>query len=474
MFPNMTVNTMKTLMLIVVLFFVSSPLRAQSSTIDWTNVHQIIDGFGASDEAQEASMTTANQNFFFGTGTGQLGLSILRVGVTNGVQDPGSCLTVSTSCAGAYISDMQAVIANGGRVYATPWSPPAAYKTNGSTTCTGGSGSGALATASYANYAAWLANFVKSLQTENGISLYALSVQNEPDFCPAYDGALWTASQFDTFIKTNLGPTFASAGLSTLIFMPETSEFSLLSGRGNTCLTDSACYNYLQGINFHEYGATANAKGSIGAAINPWASLGKKYWSSEGACGPNYGPTGCERAFNTDMTTDGLMWAGLIDDRMVKAGVNAFLYWQFIDYGGPATSTNDSLMSNTGVVAKRAYVFGQYSEFVRPDYYRIDATHVPQAGVSVSAYQNVSAGKLVIVATNYTGSAVSQNFSITNAPPFSSVTPYITSTSLSLAAQTSVPVSANSFTYTLPAGSVTTFLGTVGIQPPTNIKARPF
>ena len=162
------------------------------------------------------------------------------------------------------------------------------------------------------------------------------------------------------------------------------------------------------------------------------------------------------------------MWAGLIDDRLVNANVNAYLYWALL----AGTSDNEGLETTGGAIAQRAYVFGQYSRFVRPDYFRIDATHTPQSGVSVSAYQNTSTGTLVIIATNYTASAKSQAFSIVNAPGFTAVTPYVTSSSLSLAAQSSVTISSNSFTYSLPASSVTTFVGTM-IAPPTNVKAVP-
>jgi O-glycosyl hydrolase len=174
------------------------------------------------------------------------------------------------------------------------------------------------------------------------------------------------------------------------------------------------------------------------------------------------------------MTTDGLGWAALIDQRIAGDGANAWLYWQMIDYPGAATSTDGSLMANSSAgsaVAKRAYVLGQYSKFVRPGYYRIDATHLPQSGVSVSAFQNAGSNTLVIIATNYTGSDVSQTFDLTNAPTFSALTPTITSTSLNLAAQSQVSVKDNSFTYTLPADSITTFVSSGGPTPsaPTNL-----
>jgi len=468
----MMVKTMKTLMLIVVLLFLCIPLHAQTSTINWTTINQTIDGFGAADAQIGSSMSSANQSFFFGTGTGQLGLSILRVGVTDGDGDPGDCTTVSESCAGAYVSDMQAAIAHGARIYASPWSPPVKYKTNSDITCSGGSGNGALVSGDYGLYATWLTNFVQSLKTLYNIPLYAMSVQNEPDICVDYDSASWNAAQMDTFIKTNLGPTFASNGISTLIFMPEASDSGRSSTYGGTCMNDSTCYNYVGGNAFHDYGATGSPTGTVSTATNPWASLGKKYWETEVSCGTGFGPSGCESGFNTDMTTDGLMWANFLDSRLVNDNVNAYLFWFLIDNN----STDDQgLIAESGTVAKRAYVFGQYSKFIRPGYSRIGATHNPQSGVAVSAYRNATTGTIVIVATNYTSSSISQGFTLTNAPSFTSVTPYITSASLSLAAQSNVSVSSNAFTYTLPAGSVTTFVGTGGvIQPPTNVKAHAF
>ena len=449
----------------------SGSAQAQTATVNWTDVHQVIDGFGASDEAHGGSMSSANQSFFFGTGDGQLGLSLLRVGVTDGRQDAGDCTSVSASCAGLYVSDMQAVVANGGRVYASPWSPPAAYTTNGSEVCTSGGGNGALATSDYASYATWLANFARSLKTEDNINLYAISVQNEPDMCQSYDSALWSAANIDTFVSANLGPTFAADGLSTLIFAPEGSNYSVSTSLGASCGSDSSCTQYVGGFNWHDYQANLSGTNSVAANSYPsdWPS-GKKYWETEAGCGPGYGPNFCESGFNTDMT-DALNWAAVIDQRIAVDNANAWLYWQMIDYNQPGngpTASDGSLMANPtsgSTVARRAYALGQYSKFVRPGYYRIDATHLPQSGVSVSAYQNTPTNTLVIIATNYTGSAVSQTFDLTNAPAFSTLTPTITSASLNLAAQSNVSVTGNSFTYTLPAGSITTFVGSSAAGP---------
>ena len=115
---------------------------------------------------------------------------------------------------------------------------------------------------------------------------------------------------------------------------------------------------------------------------------------------------------------------------------------------------------------------GQWSKFVRSGYYRIDSTTEPQGGVYVTAFQDTSSGTLVIVAVNSNGSNTSQTFSVTNAPPFSTLTPYVTSASLSLSPQAAVSLSGDEFTYTLPSGSVTTFVGSSSVQPPVGLTAQ--
>ncbi len=437
----------------LLLSFAGFAARSQTATINWALPHQVIDGFGASNAFSSASMSSAHQSLFFGTGAGQLGLSLLRVAVPDAAGISGSCTSVSTSCAGAVVGDMKAVIANGGKVIASPWSPPAAYKTNKSVNCSKNAG---LSTTYYAAYATWLANFAKSLQTLDNISLYALSVQNEPNVCQSYDSSSWTAATLDAFVKNNLGPTFASLSPQPLIFLPESGTYSYLN-LGNTCAGDSACNQYVGGINWHDYDAALKGTNTVTADPYPTSwPLKRKYWQTETSCGPGTGPAFCQRGFVTNIT-DALDWAAVIDQRIAVDGANAWLYWWLIN----SDSTDDQgLMASNGTLARRAYMLGQYSKFVRPGYYRIDATHLPEAGVSVSAYQNTTTNTLVIIATNYSASAVSQPFTLTNAPTFSSVTPTITSATLNLAPQASVSVTSNSFTYTLPANSITTFVGT--------------
>jgi glucuronoarabinoxylan endo-1,4-beta-xylanase len=433
----------------------SLPAGAQTITIDWTKLHQTIDGFGGADAQLGASLSSANEALLFGTGSGQLGYSILRIGVTDGAGDPGDCSSVSTSCAGVYEADMKAVTANGGKVYASPWSPPAQYKTNSEITCTDGAG---LSSSDYADYATWLTNFVTSVEKYYGITIFSMSIQNEPDQCQDYDSAIWSAAQLDTFVKNDLGPTFATAGISTLIFMPEGGSYYQTTELGASCATDSACAAFVGGFNWHDYDGNVTGTDTVNATPYPsgWA-MGKKFWETEASCGPGFGPNFCESGFNTDIG-DALDWGAIVDDRIAVEGANAWLYWWLVN----ADDTDDQgLLSNDGTVAKRAYMLAQYSRFVRPGYTRIDATHSPTSGVSASAYRDTSGGGYAIVATNYSAASAALTFSIMNAPTLTSVVPWSTSASENLSEGSPIPITGNSFMATLPAQTLTTFVGAI-------------
>jgi glucuronoarabinoxylan endo-1,4-beta-xylanase len=152
-----------------------------------------------------------------------------------------------------------------------------------------------------------------------------------------------------------------------------------------------------------------------------------------------------------------MMWAAIIDNRLAVMGANAWFYWQYYETTTNPASSNAPLWLPGGSptyptsLAIRAYVMGQYAKFIRPGYHRIDATHIPQSGVTVSAYN--SGNNIVIVATNQNSTSVSQTFKL------SILSPVITSATQTMASLAGVPIPTNSFTYTLPAYSVITFTG---------------
>src|SRR5208283_2577670 len=147
-------------------------VQAQTATVNWTTTHQGIDGFGVWSDTYVETLSTTQINQVFSTSTGA-GLSLLRVQVpdadTTGNDNPGDCSSVGVACSGT-VTDMQNAIAQGAKVWATAWSPPASMKvinvaggTPPNVFCMQGSNTTSLAVGSYSAYAQWLANYISSL-----------------------------------------------------------------------------------------------------------------------------------------------------------------------------------------------------------------------------------------------------------------------------------------------------------------------
>ena len=100
---------------------------------------------------------------------------------------------------------------------------------------------------------------------------------------------------------------------------------------------------------------------------------------------------------------------------------------------------------------------GQFAHWIRPGKLRCATTYNPHSNIYVTAYHN---NGLVIVALNTGGSAVNQTFTIQNASGVTSVTPFQTGglNNEHMARLSTVSVSNNTFTYSLPAQSITTFV----------------
>ena len=386
-------------------------------TVNWSDVHQQIDGFGASSASTGDGITNSQADLFWSTTAG-VGLSLLRVQIENNGTYPD-------------LATMQKAQDRGVKIWGTPWSPPGSMKSNGST-----NNGGSLLASDYQAYADYLSSYVMGLKNSYGINLYALSIQNEPDYTAAWQSCIWTGQQFHDFLRNNLLPTFSKNGVTTKIIMPEESgwKFDLAT----TTLNDSVTAAGVNIIAGHNYDGASAAPYPLGQ------NQGKHLWETE---------VSSFEAFDASMT-NGLKWAQKINDWMTIASANAWHYWWLID----GNSDNEALLGPSGQTTKRLYVMGNYSKFVRPGYYRIGTSASPVGGVSVSAYKDPSTGKFAIVAINQNASAVTLDFAL-NGFTANAVAPWVTSASLNLVQQTSITVGGSAFVATLPAASVTTFVG---------------
>jgi glucuronoarabinoxylan endo-1,4-beta-xylanase len=391
--------------------------------VNWNNVHQRIDGFGAS-SAWDGSWTAAQADMFFSTNIG-IGLSFLR----SRIAPDGT--TVETNI-------MQMAQARGARVWSTPWSPPAIYKNTNSVN----GGSFVSSVANYRGYANQLAGYVASMKNHCGVNLYALSMQNEPDMHTDYESCLWTGQQFHDFIPY-LSAALTNAGAGSIqILFPEDANWNYdLSSFVTTTMNDPNTFAQVGILAAHDYGG-------LNVALD---NYGKPLWETE---------TSTFDPFDGSIS-NAVNWAVEIHDALTIAQVNAWHYWWLI----PAGTDNEGLTDSSGNPAKRMYVLGNYSRFIRPNYYRIDVNN-NNVNSLVSAYKDPISGKFAIVAINTNLINLPQTFNFTNVTP-ADVTPWITSANTSLASNATLAVANGSLTYNLPPMSVVTFVGQDGNQPPT-------
>lgn len=420
---------------------------AQTATVTWGTAYQTIDGFGVSDAFQGSAMTSANADSLFSTSYGA-GISLLRTGIPSGAPDSyGDCSTVNSGCAGSNTGDMALAVARGARIFATAFTPPASMKTNSSYT-----NGGSLLPGSYEAYATWLTNYVESVQTYAGITPYVVSVQNEPNYTASYDSAIWSAQNLHDFILNNIGPSFASAGLTTKIMMPEANCFNELANYADTTMNDPAAAAYVGIIANHDY---CNNQGS-------YTNGGKPLWMTEvstlsGPFDPSIGAA--------------LNFGKRIHNGMTS-GLGAWFYWTWHS----RNASQQLIDISTGTVSKTLWVMCNWSKFVRPGWVRIDTAANPQPGVFVTAFKSPSETSYSIVVVNMNTNATLQTFGFNGFPVSASVTPWITSSNFDLVAQSTVAVDSNSFSFSLPPESVTTFVGTTNgstgssVAPPSSLR----
>jgi glucuronoarabinoxylan endo-1,4-beta-xylanase len=399
------------LSLLGALAIICESVSGQTCTVNWTNVHQQIDGFGACSAFIDVPMTSAQAATLFGTNNGQIGFSLWRVKI-NTNQD-WSTETTNAAFAHQY----------GAKVLGTPWTPPASMKSNNN-----GIG-GTLNTSQYGAYASYL-NLAA-----NSIGLDYVSMQNEPDAIVGYESCSWTGTNMANWCASN------APAVGRPIVMPESESF-------NTSLSDPTLNNSMAASNVtiiagHIYGAFP---------LPPYTNAlahGKHIWMTE-----HYNTLGSTLTNWASTNILSAVHAAWEIGECMNEQMSAYIWWRCYH---PTYAYDDLINGATPVVT--GYAVAQFAHFIRPGYVRIDVS-TSSSNLFVTAFKATNSGSFAIVAVNTNaGTSIIQTFNLTNFPAVSSVTPWITSANMSLSNQTPVAVNSSSFTYTLPAQCVITFVG---------------
>lgn len=457
---------------------------AQTATVTWTNTHQTMDGFGAEDWNSAENLTNEQAAMFFSPTSG-IGLSIMKT-ENYGCPNTGACAVQTSNIPD--LGSLQKAVANGAQID-IGIVPPANLQYNGNTFVNGpaGANGSCLPTSNYSAFANYTVEWIQMLNVNNAPVTF-LQVANEPDAPSPVKNSLgscvWNASSLHTYIGTYLGPALANSGLTSVkvLFPKEGFWFGGPSGDiYSECLNDSNCNQYISVVAMDGYGGSAAPDGfgtgycCSTATPPPSVTNGKHIWMSEVNGGFTY-MSGASLWKWDPSVSDAMVWARNIHDFLTLGNVSGWLYWELADccVSESGVPYNDGLtLADLSTTSVRMYVIGNWSKFVRPGWQRIDATTNPQAGVYVTAFKNPSDTSFVVVAVNTNQSGTAQTFDLSGFPAVTSVVPWTTDSSLSLAAQSSIDINGDAFTYALPGESVTSFVAQVGSSNAGNTVAPP-
>ncbi len=144
------------------------------------------------------------------------------------------------------------------KIIGAPWSPPIWMKDNGNSI------GGSLKTEYYQVYAEYFVKYIQEMK-KNGITIDAITPQNEP-LHPGNNPSMYmTAEQQRDFIKNNLGPAFRAANIATKIVLYDHNcdkpEYPI------TILQDPEAAQYVDGSAFHLYAGDVSALGVVKKAF---------------------------------------------------------------------------------------------------------------------------------------------------------------------------------------------------------------
>lgn len=251
-----------------VLSFTTNSNSYQNIEVNPSKTYQTIDGFGYT--LTGGSVEVINQlssakkeallQELFGNGENSIGVSYLRLSI--GASDLNSSVfsyddlpagqtdvtlsLFSLSKDQALVDMLKKILTINPniKIIATPWSPPVWMKDNGSSI------GGSLKTEYYGVYAQYFVKYIQEMK-KTGITIDAVTPQNEP-LHPGNNPSMYmTAEQQRDFIKNNLGPAFQTANLSTKIIVYDHNcdkpEYPL------TILADTEASKFVDGSAFHLY-----------------------------------------------------------------------------------------------------------------------------------------------------------------------------------------------------------------------------
>lgn len=282
------------------------------------------------------------------------------------------------------------------------WSPPSYLKGNGEI-----GGEGTLkknddGSYMYKEYAEWWAESIEAYQNA-GIPIDYISIQNECDLAPSYDGMSFAAfenGELAAYSKAHLSVydeiqnKFGSS--APLMLAPETMSFVNLTLKMYLSDILNAKPESVAGVAFHLYvGGEGTDKGDGTSTAEP-KSFNINLIANNTDFGTDYQLWQTEYYIGSPLDT-----AMIIMNSLVYGNVSSYIHWTGI-WGGENVRHDLIAVDGNGdyYVSSVYWVMRHYSEFIRPGYTRIQVSYPFKAGIGVCAFINEDKDTLAIVLVN--------------------------------------------------------------------------
>ncbi|WP_411832640.1 glycoside hydrolase family 30 protein [Pseudoxanthomonas mexicana] len=272
------------------------------------------------------------------------------------------------------------------KIMASPWSAPAWMKDSNSLI------QGRLLPRYYDAFSRYLLRYVDAYAAE-GIPIFALTVQNEPDYEPKdYPGMRLNAAARARLIGDHLGPMIAARGTGPQLFDWDHNWDK--PGEPLGVLSDPAANRYVDAVAWHCYGGDVSAQTPVHEAFPD-----KDAYMTE-CSGGDWEP----------VRSGGLpLQARSIIIRSARHWARGALFWNLAldenngpNAGGCHTCRGVvTIDSRTGAVSRtdEYYALAHASRFVRPGAHRI-ASGETGGDLDNVAFRNADDGSLVLLVTN--------------------------------------------------------------------------
>ncbi|HMO62462.1 MAG TPA: glycoside hydrolase family 30 beta sandwich domain-containing protein [Ferruginibacter sp.] len=275
------------------------------------------------------------------------------------------------------------------KIMGSPWSAPVWMKTNNSSI------GGSLKPEYYSVYAQYFVKYMQAMKAK-GITIDAITVQNEPQHGGNNPSMVMSAAEQADFIKNHLGPAFRDAGINTKIIVWDHNCDN--PGYPLAILNDAAAKPFVDGSAFHLYAGDISALSTVRNAHPDKNIYFTEQW------------TGAAGSFDGD-----LKWH--IKNVMIGSMRNwakVALEWNLANDGGyrphtPGGCTEcKGALTLDGAINRNVsyYIVGHLSKFVPAGSVRISSTNA--GNISTVAFVT-PAGNKVLIALNENAAALNFN-----------------------------------------------------------------